>query len=161
MNRAVICIGIISLAILGASVQAENKPAAPGPKSKTFKCDKQFLLIPSGPGGQTSMKLEVDGKEVRFVTGPWVKSAKDVGHYWFFDISEYKGKEATLSVGSMPQDTFDLMILADKVPGSEKWGSEKGRPHSPRPRRREVRFILVLAFGGNSREPPTAHLGGS
>jgi sucrose-6-phosphate hydrolase SacC (GH32 family) len=128
MNRAGVCIAVFSLAMLGAAVQAENKPAAPGPKSKTFKCDKQFLLIPSGPGGQTSMKLEVDGKEVRFVTGPWVKSAKDVGHYWFFDISEYKGKEATLSVGSMPQDTFDLMITADKVPGSEKWGSEKGRP---------------------------------
>ncbi|MDP6523228.1 MAG: glycoside hydrolase family 32 protein [Kiritimatiellia bacterium] len=113
----------------------KHKPRRRGPplsgdaKTATFKCEKQFILLPiDNNGPKTTISLTVDEKTVRFVTGPLAAKEEDMDWCGFFDISQYRGKEATLNIGGLSDEGFAMVKQADKVPGSENWGDEPKRP---------------------------------
>jgi len=112
-----------------AAKRRARKPLSGEAQEMTFKCKQQFLILPiDNDAGKPQISLAVDGAEVRFVTGALAVSKDDIDWWAFFDISEYKGKEATLKISGLADAGLKLIEQARKVPGSESWGDEATRP---------------------------------
>ena len=109
-----------------------RKPGRPvsGPEqTMKIKVTKTYLLLPinnKAPKPQVSILL--DEKEVRFVTAPLAAREEDIDWWAFFNISEYRGKELTVSINGLADEGFKLIRQDDHVPGEDKWGDEPMRP---------------------------------
>ncbi len=106
-----------------------GKPLSGEAQERTFTCEKPYLLLPiDNDAGKPQISLVIDGKEVRFVTGPLAAAEADIDWWAFFDISAYRGKKATLAVSGLADAGFALIRQDDRIPGEEKWGDEPKRP---------------------------------
>jgi hypothetical protein len=123
-----------------ASGKRPPKPLSGPAQERSFTCEQTYLLLPiDNNGPKPAISLSIGGQDVRFVTGTLAAKSGDVDWWAFFDISEYKGKEATLQVSGLADVGFALIRQAATVPGSETWGDEAQRPI----RRQDLRSPLA------------------
>ena len=91
--------------------------------------DKTFLIYPIKNGApKPEISLTIDGELLRIYTGQLASSADDIDWWAFEDLSEHKGKRATLSISGLSDEGFKLIKQSDSVPGEEEWGDEPLRP---------------------------------
>jgi fructan beta-fructosidase len=117
-------------------LQTDNKPTMPValvPASHTLMVTHRYLHIPIKENApMRSVKFVVDGKVV--VTNN-IHLADDISNnkpdWWaFLDVSVYKGKEITLSVDKLPENSQGLALIdqSNIIKDSENLYNEKLRP---------------------------------
>lgn len=112
-------------------VQSDTKPALPefAPRTTSFIIERRNLIIPIKNGAkQTELIVEVDGKRERQYNVELATKTNDVDWYAYFDLNDFRGKDATVRAARATEDGFALIRQADVVPGSEQWYTEALRP---------------------------------
>lgn len=112
-------------------VQSDAKPDLPefGPRETSFIVERRNLIIPIKNGAkQTELMVEVNGKRERQYNVELATNPKDVDWYAYFDLNDFRGKEATIRAARATEEGFSLIRQADTVPGSDQWYSETLRP---------------------------------
>ena len=105
------------------------RPLTGGEQVAEMTIDKQFLIYPIKNGApKPAISLSMGGKVVRFYTGELASSADDIDWWAYEDVSEFKGQKATLAVGGLSKEGFQLIKQSDTVPGQDRWGDESKRP---------------------------------
>ena len=91
--------------------------------------EKKYLIYPIVNGApKPAISLSVGDEIVRWYTGELAPTAADIDWWAFEDLSEFKGKKATLKVSGLSDEGFGLIMQSDSVPGQDKWGDEPLRP---------------------------------
>jgi len=100
------------------------------PKSRQLTLLNKYLNFPVKRNARERLiSVTIGGKKVREFS---IRLTDDEPDYWvYLDISEFKGKEATVSINKYdPQSTkgFDMAFQADSFPGEKNLYKEKLRP---------------------------------
>lgn len=112
-------------------IQTDTKPALPefGPQTASFIVERRYLIIPIKNGAkQTELVVEINGKPERQYNTELATKANDVDWYAYFDLNDFRGKQAKVGAARATEQGFALIHQADDVPGSDKWYSEALRP---------------------------------
>ena len=95
-------------------------------KEISMKVTKKYLNLPvSHSVGRSRMSLSVDGEEVRSFVIRIPASEPD--YYVFVDMSEFMGKDLTISYEAADRD-LDKIYLSDEINGQETIYKEENRP---------------------------------
>ncbi len=109
-------------------VQSDQKPATHA-MERDFVVQKDYLLIPIRNGApKVQLEVAVDGKPVRRYSTELATSPEDVDWYAYFNLSDYRGKSASVSVTRAIQATFDLIRQSDSIPAANANYDEPLRP---------------------------------
>lgn len=112
-------------------VQSDHQPALPefAPRETSFIVERRRLVIPIKNGAtQTELIVAINGRRERQYNVELATKADDVDWYAYFDMNDFRGKEATVRAARATEAGFGLIRQADEVPGSDTWYSEALRP---------------------------------
>ena len=113
-------------------VQSDQRPKVavlPGVQSKNLALESKYLLFPIRNGTKMSrIDLSIDGRNVRELDAELARTKEDVSFWSFLDVSDFKGKNATLKVDGATEEGLAMIIQSDEVPGIADFYSEALRP---------------------------------